>query len=132
MLPCASSAKLPSGEIADSHVAHGEIVDGTNLGDVDMSLTLVLASKSASRGDVLTSTPVHPLSPSPMLDQRKGYPSSDGISSPFSGAGVGEFHDLSGMGGSTSNLERLLVTGMNNLTKTMSTLESNMDHRFSN
>ena len=53
-----------------------------------------------------------------MLDRRTGYPSSDGISSPISGAGVEEFHDLSSVGGSTSNLEQLLVTSISNLTKT--------------
>ena len=131
-LPCASSAKLPSGEIADSHVAHGEIVDGANLGDVDMSLTLVPTSKSASRGDVLTSTPVHPHSSNPMLDRSMGYLSSDSISSPISGADIGEFHDLSGMGGSTSNFEQLLITSMSNLAKTASTLESNMNQEFLN
>ena len=61
-----------------------------------------------------------------------GYPSSDSISIPISGAGVGEFHDLSGVGGPTSNFERLLVTSINNLTKNMSTLESNMNQGFFN
>ena len=131
-LPCTSSAKLPSGEIADSHVAHGEIADGTTLGNVDMSLTMVPTTKSASRGDVLTSTPLHSPPPISMSSRSTEYPSSDSISIPISGVGVGEFHDLSGVGGPTSNFERLLVTSINSLTKTVENKMSNFENKMSN
>ena len=65
-----------------------------------------------------------------MSSRSTEYPSSDSISIPISGVGVGEFHDLSGVGGPTSNFERLLVTSMNTLTKTfhdeMSSLKSEL------
>ena len=54
-----------------------------------------------------------------MSSRSTGYPSSDSISIPIAGAGVGELLDLSGVGGLTSNFERLLVTSINALTTTV-------------
>ena len=128
-LPCAASAKLPSGEIADSHVAHGEISDGTNLGSVDMSLTMVPASKSASRGDVLTSTPLHsPLSFLCQVVVRNTHPVTVFLSQLL--VLVTENFMICQAGGPTSNFERLLVTSINALTKTVHNNMSSFDNKM--
>ena len=96
-----------------------------------MSLTMVPASKSASRGDVLTSTPLHSPPLLSMSSRSTEYPSSDSVSIPIAGAGDGEFHDLSGVDGPISNIERLLVTSMNALTTTVHNKLSNVENKIS-
>ena len=135
-LPCASSAKLPSGEIADSHVVHGEVGDGTNFGNADMLLTLESASKSAYRSDVLTSTPVLPPSPIPMLDGIRDTHPVTVFLAKFLALVLGNFIICQAWVVPHQTYKRRLVTGMSNLAKTfkndMSTLESNMDHKLTN
>ena len=89
-LPCASSAKLPSGEIADSYVAHGEIFYGTNWG---MLICRWQWCRRQNPPLVVMSwrRPVDSPSAISMSNRSTGYPSSDSISIPISGAGVGIF-----------------------------------------